>query len=77
MPLFMDIHQHVEGLTGPAVAQAHAADLATQQKYGVKYLRYWFDEGTRQGFLPGGSAHKGSSRGGASRGAWLAGGRDH
>ena len=50
MPLFMDIHQHVDGLTGPAVAQAHAADLATQEKYGVKYLRYRFDEGTGKVF---------------------------
>ena len=44
MPLFMDIHSHIEGLTADAVAQAHAADLKTQAKYGVKYLRYWFDE---------------------------------
>lgn len=44
MPLFMDIHHHVEGLTADAVAGAHQADLATQDKYGVKYLRYWFDE---------------------------------
>jgi len=44
MPLFMDIHQHVEGLTADAVAQAHQADLKTQEKYGVTYLRYWFDE---------------------------------
>jgi len=44
MPLFMDTHEHIEGLTADAVAQAHAADLKTQEKYGVKYLRYWFDE---------------------------------
>ena len=44
MPLFMDVHQHVEGLTAEAVGQAHEADLRTQDKYGVKYLRYWFDE---------------------------------
>ena len=44
MPLFMDTHSHIEGLTADAVAQAHAADLTTQAKYGVKYLRYWFDE---------------------------------
>ena len=44
MPLFMDTHGHIEGLTEDAVAQAHAADLKTQAKYGVKYLRYWFDE---------------------------------
>jgi hypothetical protein len=50
MPLFMDIHQHVEGLTADAVAGAHQADLNTQEKYGVKYLRYWFDEGTGKVF---------------------------
>jgi hypothetical protein len=44
MPLYMDIHERVEGLTEEAVTQAHAADLKTQGKYGVKYLRYWFDE---------------------------------
>jgi hypothetical protein len=44
MPLFMDIHQRIEGLTADGVNQAHKADLNTQPKYGVKYLRYWFDE---------------------------------
>ena len=46
MPLYMDIHHNVDGLTADAVAHAHEADLTVQQKYGVKYLRYWFDEGT-------------------------------
>jgi hypothetical protein len=50
MPLFMDIHTHIEGLTEEAVAQAHAADLKTQGKYGAKYLRYWFDEGSGKVF---------------------------
>jgi peptidyl-tRNA hydrolase len=50
MPLYMDIHNHVEGLTAEAVAHAHEADLKTQGKYGVKYLRYWFDEGTGKVF---------------------------
>ncbi len=50
MPLFMDIHAHVEGLTEDAVAQAHEADLKTQEKYGVKYLRYWFDENSGKVF---------------------------
>ncbi len=50
MALFMDIHQHVEGLTEDAVAQAHQADLATQEKYGVKYLRYWFDDASGKVF---------------------------
>jgi uncharacterized protein DUF4242 len=44
MPLFMDTHHHIEGLTADAVAHAHEADVKTQAKYGVKYLRYWFDE---------------------------------
>lgn len=43
MSLFMDVHK-VEGATDAAVAEAHMADLKTQEKYGVKYLKYWFDE---------------------------------
>jgi hypothetical protein len=50
MPLYIDIHHHVEGLTADAVAGAHEADLTTQGKYGVKYLRYWFDEATGKVF---------------------------
>jgi hypothetical protein len=42
----MDIHHHVEGLTGDAVAGAHQKDLQVQEQYGVKYLKYWYDEGT-------------------------------
>jgi hypothetical protein len=44
MPLFMDVHQKVEGATCEAVAGAHARDLEVQPKYGVKYLNYWIDE---------------------------------
>ena len=50
MPLFLDIHQHVPGLTAEGVAGAHAKDLETQEKYGVKYLKYWYDEGTGKVF---------------------------
>ena len=46
MPLYMDIHRHVDGLTADAVKGAHDADLKTQEEFGVRYLRYWFDEGT-------------------------------
>ena len=45
MPLYMDVHHHIEGLTADAVAGAHQRDLAVQGKHGVKYIRYWFDEG--------------------------------
>jgi hypothetical protein len=45
MPLFMDIHRNVpEGTKATDVADAHMADLKTQGKYGVQYLRYWFDD---------------------------------
>jgi hypothetical protein len=44
MPLFMDIHKHIPGLTAEAVKGAHAKDLAMQKKHGVRYLKYWFDE---------------------------------
>jgi hypothetical protein len=50
MPLYIDVHEHVEGLTAEAVTSAHQADLKTQEKYGVKYLRYWFDEGAGKVF---------------------------
>ncbi len=44
MPLYMDVHKNVEGLTAEAVAEAHQKDLAVQGKYGVQYLRYWYNE---------------------------------
>jgi len=44
MPLFIDIHHHVDGLTADAVRHAHDADTAIQDKYGVEYVQYWFDE---------------------------------
>ncbi len=50
MPFFLDIHNKIEGLTAEAAAAAHRQDLEVQHKYGVKYLRYWFDEGTGKVF---------------------------
>jgi Protein of unknown function (DUF4242) len=45
MPLFMDVHQTLpDGATAKDVAAAHAADVATQDKYGVNYKSYWVDE---------------------------------
>ena len=46
MPLYLDIHKHVPGATAAAVADAHRKDLETQAQYGVKYVKYWFDEST-------------------------------
>jgi hypothetical protein len=50
MPLFMDVHDHVEGLTAEAVAGAHKRDLEVQEKYGVNYVQYWFDEASGKVF---------------------------
>jgi hypothetical protein len=44
MPLFLDIHHKVNGLTSDAIAEAHRKDLQVQQKFGVNYLKYWFNE---------------------------------
>ena len=44
MPLYMDTHEIDGGVKAADVAQAHAADLKTQDRYGVQYLRYWVDE---------------------------------
>jgi class 3 adenylate cyclase len=44
MPMYMDIHE-IKGATADAVAQAHAADVETQKKYGVEYHKYWLNEG--------------------------------
>ena len=44
MPLYMDVHHLGDGVTLDAVAQAHQADLQTQGKHDVRYLRYWVNE---------------------------------
>lgn len=43
MPLYMDVH-NLPGATAKDVAEAHVKDLQEQQRYGVKYLRYWVNE---------------------------------
>jgi hypothetical protein len=44
MPLYMDVHKKVKGVTAKAVAEAHQKDLEHQGKHGVKFLKYWVDE---------------------------------
>jgi hypothetical protein len=43
MPLYMDVHRKVKGVTAEAVAEAHRKDLEHQGKYGAKFLKYWVD----------------------------------
>ena len=44
MPLYLDIHRNVDGLTTEAVMEAHKKDLETQERYGVNYKQYWYNE---------------------------------
>ena len=44
MPLYMDAHRNVEGLTAEAATGAHQRDLEVQGKHGVNYLKYWYSE---------------------------------
>lgn len=47
MPLFMDVHSNVPAeADGQAVADAHDADVRTQDKYDTRYINYWFDQGS-------------------------------
>ena len=45
MSLYMDVHNSLPNdATAVDVAEAHAADLQVQERYGVRYLHYWVDE---------------------------------
>lgn len=44
MPLYMDVHTIDGGVSMDDVVKAHLADLQTQARYDVKYLRYWVSE---------------------------------
>jgi len=46
MPLFMDIHNKVDSVTPEAAEGAHKKDLEVQARYGVRFIRYWYDEKT-------------------------------
>jgi hypothetical protein len=42
VPLFMDTHRFEgEMPSDEEIKQAHAADLAEQDRHGVRYLKYW------------------------------------
>ena len=50
MPLYLDVHHHIPGVTAEALVGAHAKDVEVQDKYGAKYLKYWVDESTGKVF---------------------------
>jgi class 3 adenylate cyclase len=49
MPIFMDRHD-MRHATAESVAEAHRKDLEIQDKFGVKYLTYWYDSERCTGF---------------------------
>jgi class 3 adenylate cyclase len=44
MALFLDRHK-APGATAAEIAAAHELDLAVQDRYQVRYVTYWFDDG--------------------------------
>jgi hypothetical protein len=50
VPLFIDIHHKVDGLSSEAITGAHQQDLAVQARFGVRFIRYWYDETTGKVF---------------------------
>ena len=49
MPIFMDRHD-LRGLKTEDVAEAHRRDVDIQDRHGVKYMAYWFDENNGAAF---------------------------
>lgn len=45
MPLYMDYHNDLRGITVEEVKNAHLLDLAAQDEHGVKYHQFWINEG--------------------------------
>ena len=44
MPLYMDLHKGVKGLSMKDAEHAHLQDIKVQDKHGVKYLKFWMNE---------------------------------
>jgi len=49
MPYYMDRHE-LSGASAADVAAVHVKDLEFQDRYGVKYLNYWFDYEAQHAF---------------------------
>jgi class 3 adenylate cyclase len=49
MPIFLDRHD-LHGLTAADIAEAHRKDLELQERYGVRFLTYWFDQARSTAF---------------------------
>jgi hypothetical protein len=50
MPLYMDIHYKIAGLTAEGLAEAHKRDVQCQGKHGVNWLSYWYSVDTGRAY---------------------------
>jgi hypothetical protein len=50
MPLYMDVHYRIDGLTAEGVIDAHRRDVQMQGRHGIRWVSYWFDEGSGRVF---------------------------
>ena len=50
MPRFLDIHTGFHGLTPEQLDAGHQKDLAVQNQFGVRYVKYWYDAATGRVF---------------------------
>ena len=50
MPPYLDVHPVRTDLTREVVSDGHQQDLAVQDKYRVRYLKYWFDSASGKVF---------------------------
>ena len=69
MPIFMDRHD-MRGATAENIAEAHRKDLEIQDKYGVKYMTYWYDAERGTGFCLVDAPDAATAARVHSRGAW-------
>jgi class 3 adenylate cyclase len=49
MPFYMDRHE-LEDASAADLAAAHLRDLEVQERFGVRFVTYWFEEGAGSGF---------------------------
>lgn len=49
MPLYLDMHK-LPGATPENLDQAHKADMAIQDQYGVRFIKYWWNRKTGRAF---------------------------
>ena len=46
MPLYMDVHRNMNGITPDSLRAAHFQDLDVEERFGVHYHKYFFNEAT-------------------------------